>query len=250
MAGTPLNYLQLTNRVLNRFNEVNLTSGNFGNAVGFQQAVKEGIIDAISDINTEELTWPFNHVSSTQLITVGTQFYSFPADYSVVDYDSFFLNRDDTLTPPVVGKPLQYITYNYWRKKLKDRDVALNSANFAPPDYVFLTQDNPNQWGISPLPNQAFHIFYEYYSAGPDMALYNDVPNVYPKYQSVIIDGATYYAYLFRDNAPEAAKMLEQFQAGIRQMRTELINRDDYMTNDVLPHGGGTARSYGYGFGF
>src|SRR5712692_4927763 len=99
MAG--LTYLQLCNRVLNRFNEVNLTAATFLTAVGFQAAVKDAILDSVSNIYSEEITWPFAHKTGSQvLLTDGTQTYSFPADFSTADWESFFLFRNDALTPP------------------------------------------------------------------------------------------------------------------------------------------------------
>jgi hypothetical protein len=219
--------------------------------VGFPAAVKDFVIDAISDINTEEVTWPFNHVTATQVLsTDGTQTYSFPSDFTTCDWESFFLNRDDNLTIPAIGTALRYVNYDFWRQKLRPRDVAMLAANYGPPQYIFQTQDGPNKFGVSPPSNQAYTLTYEYYNVPPDLVLYSDTPNIPPKYQSVIIDGATYYSYLFRDNAPEAKGMLEQFQAGIKQMRTELINRNEMMLNDVLPHGGQVARSFGWGYGY
>lgn len=251
VAPNNLNYLQICNRVLNRFNEVQLTVSNFNTAVGFQQAVKEAVLDSVSDILQEEYTWPFLHSNGSQiLLTDGTQRYSFPVDFSTADWNSFFLNRNDILTPPVVGKPIYPINYDRWLSKLRDRDVAMNASNYSTPDFVVQTQDNPNQFLITPPSAQAYTVSYEYYISPVDMAASTDIPIIYPKYQSVIIDGAHYYTLLWRDNAPEAKQMLEQFQAGIKQMRTELINREDRMENDVLPHGGGVARSFGYGFGF
>ena len=257
-----LTYLQICNRVLNRLNEVNLTASNFISAVGFQQAVKEGVIDAISDINTEEIEWPFNHNSTTQtLLTDGTQLYPLVTGTQTVDWDSFFLQRNDTLpvpvfnsgdgttAKPVVGKPIPRINYNRWLQKFKDRDVAMNPNQYATPDFVFQALDGSN-FGISPPSLQAYTVYYEYWGVPPDISAATDIPNIPGQFHTVIIDGATYYAYLFRDNAQEAKAMLDQFQAGIRQMRTILINREENMENDVLPHGGMVARSFGYGFGF
>lgn len=58
------NYLQLTNELLREFNEVPLTSANFGNAVGIQQHVKDCINRAYLDIVNEEPQWPFLAVAA------------------------------------------------------------------------------------------------------------------------------------------------------------------------------------------
>ena len=44
-------YLDITNEVLNRFNEVELTSSGFGNARGFQIQCKNAVNDAINYIS-------------------------------------------------------------------------------------------------------------------------------------------------------------------------------------------------------
>ncbi|KKL57466.1 hypothetical protein LCGC14_2235150, partial [marine sediment metagenome] len=48
-------YLELTNRVIRRFNEVELTAANFAAAVGFQAFIKDSVNDSIQDINEAEL---------------------------------------------------------------------------------------------------------------------------------------------------------------------------------------------------
>ena len=91
-------YLQLTNRVIRRFNEVELTSANFAAAVGFQAFVKDSVNDAIQDINEAELEWPFNINTQTDTLTRGIAEYTLPTGYRTADWESFFLFTSDLIT--------------------------------------------------------------------------------------------------------------------------------------------------------
>lgn len=84
-------YLQLANRGLVRINEVEMTSSNFTTSRGIQTLAKNSVNDAIRDLISEELEWPFNVASTTQALTTGTQEYSIPASTRSVDWDSFFI---------------------------------------------------------------------------------------------------------------------------------------------------------------
>lgn len=91
-------YLELVNRVIRRFNEVELTSANFAAAVGFQLFVKDAVNDAIQDINEAELEWPFNISTQTDSLTRGIAEYSLPSGYRTADWESFFLFPGDLIT--------------------------------------------------------------------------------------------------------------------------------------------------------
>ena len=58
-------YLGLSNDVLNRMNEVELTTATFTSARGFQIQCKNAVNDAINYINSREFGWPFTHSTAT-----------------------------------------------------------------------------------------------------------------------------------------------------------------------------------------
>ncbi len=90
-------YLQLTNRVIRRFNEVELTSANFAAAVGFQAFTKDAVNDAVQDINEAELNWPFNISTNIETLIRGIAEYSVVSGYRSVDWESFFLYPADLI---------------------------------------------------------------------------------------------------------------------------------------------------------
>ncbi len=91
-------YLQLVNRAIRRFNEVELTSSTFAAAVGFQSFVKDAINDSVDDIIQAELEWPFNIMTRTDTLTRGTAQYDLVSGYRSVDWESFFITNPDLIT--------------------------------------------------------------------------------------------------------------------------------------------------------
>ncbi|MDP7368317.1 MAG: hypothetical protein QGH83_13795 [Candidatus Pacebacteria bacterium] len=102
-------YLALTNFVLARMNEVELTSANWANSRGIQTLAKNAVNDSIRWINQKEFNWPFNHTTKALTVTPGVADYSLPADAKVVDYNTFRLVEDSSLS--VTGNNLNILTY-------------------------------------------------------------------------------------------------------------------------------------------
>ena len=75
-------YLDITNLVLARMNEVVLASAGFTSSRGFQTQCKNAINDSINYINQREFGWPFNHDTQTTTLVPGTIRYSIPVSYT------------------------------------------------------------------------------------------------------------------------------------------------------------------------
>lgn len=91
---TSSNFLALTNKVLGPFNEVQLTSGTFASAVGFQGECKNYINQAIFDIYTfEDTEWPFAWAEYTQNTTTGVRAYTKDTGTTSLDWMSFKIKR-------------------------------------------------------------------------------------------------------------------------------------------------------------
>ena len=61
-------FLSLTNSVLARMNEVQLTSSNFTTARGIQIQAQNAVNEAIRYINQREFNYPFNHSTQTETL--------------------------------------------------------------------------------------------------------------------------------------------------------------------------------------
>ena len=108
-------YLDITNEVIARMNEVALTSANFGSARGFQVQCKNAVNDAINYVNQREFGWPFTHDTHSQTLVAGQTRYTIPADSQSVDYDTFRISKDDTLA--VNGITLRIMDYKEYTQK-------------------------------------------------------------------------------------------------------------------------------------
>jgi hypothetical protein len=223
-----MQYIDIVNLVLGRLNEVRLTTDNWGTVKGFHNMAKDSINAALWDINNQDFEWPFNHVTTTLPLTPMTQIYALPDDVKSVDWDTFFVTAN---APAWGASELPYIDYDEWCQTLRAND--LNATAGGVPQNVFRTQGM--QFGVTPPPDQAYVVEFEYWT--PYIALSDpaDVPTVPDQYIPVLIDGAMYYVYQFRENIDAATEAKTKFEAGIKTMRTILINRYTDVRSGQIP---------------
>ena len=221
-------YLDITNEVIARMNEVSLTAANFATARGFQIQCKNAVNDAINYINQREFGWPFTHLTNTQTLVAGQTRYSIPATSQSVDYDTFRISRDSTLA--VSGTTLRILDYKEYTQKYISQETTTNVGSV--PKFVFRTPDN--NYGLYPYPDKAYSLRYEYYGYGTTLSDGSDVPLIPEQYRSVIVDGATAYGYQYRGETQQHQLNFQRFEAGIKNMRSLLGNRTDYIYSTVL----------------
>ena len=119
-------YLTLTNKVLSKLNEVELTSATFTSGRGIQTQVKNAINEAVRYINQREHNYPFNHSTKTQTLTAGVVRYSIPTTAKVVDYNTFRIVKDSDLA--VSGGQLSILNYNDYIGKSVEQEDEINST--------------------------------------------------------------------------------------------------------------------------
>jgi len=232
-------YIGLVNDVNRRLNEVELTSSNFATAVGFYSSVKESVNNAIRFINQEQYEWPYNHVEQEDTLVAGSIRYPTPSDAKTIDYDSFRIKRDDTLGNDT--KRLKIISYEEYLDKFIDLEYNTSTSIRQLPDFVFRAPSN--EYGMVPPPDKAYEVVYEYYRLPVDLENPTDVPTVPEQFRHVIVDGAMYYAYLFRGNSQDATIMNQKFLEGIKNMRSLYINRYDYVRSTAIVTDNRTVRT-------
>lgn len=230
-------YLDLTNKVLRKLNEVELTSANFASAAGFHAVCKDAVNYAIQDINQAQFEWPFNYQEHTDTLVADQQEYTLPSDFKVVDWSTFFCEKDDALSVP--PKTVRYMDYDDWHNRARAADALRPSGSVSIPENVWRSP-NGSQYGISPIPDRAYTITFSYWQAPTDLAAHGDTTNIPSQYDKVIIDYAMGHAYDFRENFEMAGKSYTAYRQGLKQMRTILINDSyeyvfDTRSADVLP---------------
>lgn len=105
-------FLTLTNSVLARLNEVQLTSATFSNARGIQVQAQNAVNEAIRYINQKEFSYPFNHAINTSTLVPGTFKYTVPTSTKHIDYNTARIGKNTTLG--VGGNNLGVLTYNQY----------------------------------------------------------------------------------------------------------------------------------------
>ena len=103
-------FLSLTNSVLARLNEVQLTSSNFSNARGIQVQAQNAVNESIRYVNQREFQYPFNHTTKSQTLSPGIVRYSIPTDAKHVDYNTARIVKDSTIGSS--GANLRILQYN------------------------------------------------------------------------------------------------------------------------------------------
>lgn len=99
------NYLQLTNRVLNALNEVELDSTNFSTAVGFYSEARNAINQGLFDFYSYEgVKWPFLFTKRSIAAVRGTFDYDQAVLSTDIDWESFRIERQTyTITVTQTG---------------------------------------------------------------------------------------------------------------------------------------------------
>jgi hypothetical protein len=223
-------FLGLVNDVNRRLNEVELTSANFLNAKGFYGQAKEAVNSAIQDIDQLQHEWSWNHVTQEETLSDGVTRYSFPSDAKVIDFDSFRIKRSDTFNNQT--KRLKVISYEEYLDKFVDQEYNSDTSLLDTPEYVFRAPGL--EFGIVPAPKEDYELIYEYYRNTINLVNDTDVPSIPEMYRNVIVDGAMYYAYMFRGNEQSAAVAKTKFEQGIKAMRIMLINRYEYVRSTAI----------------
>ena len=214
-------FLNLTNQLLRRLNEVEVAESEFSSCRGVQALAKDAVKNSIAKINSAEFEWPFNATLHTQTLTIGVEEYNWPQYFKTVDWNSFQIQKNDSLN--VGFKHLELLARDQYYKFAKDTDDASGSAGIGVPTGV--VPGHGNGFIITPSPDQAYELKYRYYINHANLINFNDATRIPDTYDHIIIDGALYQVYLFRDNAESAGLQLQIFQQGIKEMQSILINK-------------------------
>lgn len=215
-------FIDLTNQLLRRLNEVEIAESDFASVRGVQATAKDAIRNSIAKINQAEYEWPFNAAEHTQLLSVGLEEYSWPSTLKTVDWNSFFIQKDSGLG---VGETtqLRFIDRDEYYRTYKGANDDVDGVGTGVPEYI--AQGFGNGFSIAPSPNKAYTLKYRYYMNHTDLVAYDDTTRVPEAYDNVIVEGALMQMYMFRDNMESAGISAQLFQQGVKEMQGILINQ-------------------------
>lgn len=232
MAGST--FLVLTNKLLRRLNEVQLTNTNFPQARNVQAMAQDAIIAAVAEINVRESQWPWNKNQGTALADVGTQEFTWPSDPVIPYWDSFRIQgvpadaiESATLTP---------LTQEEYFKYLRQIDLdSVPNDGLQIPKFVYPVVGG---FGVTPMPNKPYTIKYEYYTIPTDMVAYDDLCAIPTPFDYVIINFALKHYYMYKDNIEQADKWESAANKSFADIRNYAVNRPDYMWSNMVNYGG------------
>lgn len=226
-------FLSLVNNINGRVNEVPLTDDNFADARGFYSTAKEAINSSLTQINQDTFQWPFNYILSEQTLVPGVNRYPYTYDTKWVDFNTFRLKENDTFNNET--KLLRQVDYEEYLKHGVNHEYSTDEGKRSIPRYVARTP--AQEFVVYPTPDEAYELVYEYYSTNVELILSTDVPTVPPQFRHIIIDGAMYYVYQFRNDLENSQFMYSKFQEGLKNMRKIYQNRYEYMRDTRVHHG-------------
>ena len=221
----PSTYLDLCNMVLRRINEVEIAADDFSSVRGVQALVKDAVKAAIAKINQAEFEWPFNASEHTQVLTAGRTEYDWPDYFKIADFNTFQIQKDTSLGTSF--KTLKAIERDEWYSKHRDDDYEAGTSGRSIPDFVF--PSHGTGFGVSPSPDKTYSIRFRYYLNYADLTLYSDVSRIPASFDTVVVDGALYHLYMFKDNLEAANAAYSAFQSGLKDLQTLFINSYEYI---------------------
>ena len=217
MAST---FLNLCNQTLRRLNEVEISEAEFLTVSGVQALVKDAVKSAVARINQSEFEWPFNAASHTQVLTAGTTEYSWPTSFKAVDWNSFQIQENTTLGARF--KILKFLERDEWYKSHRDSDYTAGTAGRGIPDFVF--PSHGSGYGVTQSPNAAYSVVFKYYLDFTVITAHDDTTRIPAAFDSILVSGALYHMYLFKDNVESAQAAFMTFQEGLKNLQTIYIN--------------------------
>ncbi len=115
----------------------------------------------------------------------------------------------------------QYIDSRYW-----DTDQNTDPTGYGLPKFIVRKPDNSLYIG-QPC-NRPYTVYYEGYTLPPALVAYSDTSLIPTDFEQVIVDKAMHYAYMFRDNADEAALAEKRYEDNVFKMRRILIPQETF----------------------
>ena len=166
--------------------------------------------------NGKILDTKFTATASTTHITLDND------DSNNLDVD--FVKVSENIPP----KKLVYITYDDYRRRFLSTAQTNNSDHYGTPDYVFKTQDD--KFGLYRVPDSdGYTINYEYWKTHSDLSGSTDTPDIPARFHDVVVARAKYYIYSLRSDPQFTQFANQDFLAGVKRMRIELINAPSEM---------------------
>jgi len=225
-------FVSLANEVLRRLNEVLIdpAGDGFDSVRNVQALAKDSINSSIRRILQDGQEWPFLKVTTVQTLTAGVSTYSFPSDYSSVDWDTFYLKQ--LLSEGNYPRVLTPISFEEYVQQHRSDDDLAPATGLGAPTKTYQTY--AGEFGVTQIPNAAYEVEYTYWKVPTDLVSYDDVSIIPDRFSHVIVDCAMTYMMQFRSNAQSADMHRQTFEDGLKAMRNVLMPDSLHMRSTYI----------------
>lgn len=235
----PSTFISLTNQLLRKFNETQLTEGSFVGARGIQGRAQDAIQNTVDRINQQAWNWPFNGKSTQITLVEGQETYDWPSDLLRPEWESFQILRNDNFN--ISYKSLRFRDRQDVYERYRNDDDASGTVGRNAPDYIFPSLSTG--FGLTPSPDKAYELKFSYWANPSRLVQPLDEVTIPSQFDYVIISGAAVDMHNFYDNAEAASIMRQQYAQDLSIMRGLLLNNYNTLRDRRVNFGGGTYRS-------
>ena len=124
---------------------------------------------------------------------------------------------------------LKYVSYDSFLQGLLASDAVVDDSQYGKPSYVYRTPDTL-KFGLSRIPDtDAYTIKYDYYKTHADLSTSTDTLDLPDRFADTVVNRAKYYLYKLRNDVPMANIANAEYEQGIKRMRVETLNKQDYV---------------------
>lgn len=167
----------------------------------------------------------FARSTDTITLVAGTLEYATNTNAASIDWDSFFIQRDDSLDSPD-HRELCYVSIDKYRRYNRQQEENKTTADeYDKPDAVVRTLDNKAIF--YPKTDDAYTVEYEYFAKPTDLVSSTDVPAIPSNFDMVIVSGATMYMHKYLDDETKAQLEANVFRKKIKDMRRSIMPREE-----------------------
>ena len=126
------------------------------------------------------------------------------------------------------GKKLGFITWEDYSSNHRAYDNSRNPDRYGTPSYV--TKSLNNEIVVTPVPKTGgYNLKFDFWDDPTELSADTDTPDLPSRYHDVITARVRYYAHTLRSDYQAAALCLQEYEDGVKRMRTENINTNNYI---------------------
>ena len=123
--------------------------------------------------------------------------------------------------------------YEEYKDTYATTDEANNSDVYGKPSKIYKVPKVSSEleyFGVSPVPDKNnYTLSFDYWTFPSDLSSDSDTPGMPARFHDLVVARAKYYAHVMRSDPTAAQIALAEYEKGLQKMRTDLINKPDYM---------------------